>query len=94
MTAGWIAKILGETEVTINYRSVENLLGTYGSNPMKNLQFSKSGYDFIRMVEEGLSEEYRTEEYFPKDVTFKEPDMPIDFKNEALMMAEESLKEG
>ena len=73
---------------------MENLLGVYGSNPMKQLEFVKSGYDFDRMVDEGLPEQYRTEEYFPKDVTFKEPEMPIDFKNEALIMAEETLKEG
>ena len=94
MTAGWIADVLGKDEVTINYRSVENLLEAYGSNPMKELKFVKSRYDFETMVDEGLDERYRTDKYFPKDVSFIEAEMPIDFKNEALAMTSETLKEG
>ena len=61
---------------------------------MKNLHFAKSNYDFEQMVGQGLPEKYRSEKYFPKDLSFKEPDMPIDFKNEALAMTSESLEEG
>ena len=61
---------------------------------MKKLEFAKSRYDFEKMMDEGVSARYRSEEYFPKDVSFKEADMPIDFKNEALSMTSETLKEG
>ena len=87
MTASWIAKELGATEVSVNYLASE-YLSSYNvgkPNPLPRLEFSKSKYDFNQMKQD--SPEYATENWFPNGVNIidcsqadKDNEKPVIFK--------------
>lgn len=68
----------------INYRAAEvkvhrgSAPPKLSSNPISQLEFAKNNFDFNDLQKN--NKEY----IFPKDVIFKEPPAPIDFKEELL----------
>ena len=93
MTAGHIAEELGPqvTEVVINYTAVDSQFYYFRQNPMIHLEFTKSKFSFEKMLQNNPA--FVKLKYFPKDVTFLEPDAPADYKEHTFNAYPENEKD-
>lgn len=70
-----MAKVLGENQVTINYRATE-VLSKEGTSA-SNMEFIKNDSNFEKMRE-------TNGHFFPEGFNFVEPPAPVDMKEQIL----------